>query len=189
MRLAFFAGDGDNFNFVRDLVEHFRQKGCEVRVVKGASGKRDLILENMKWSDVSWFEFANGPIIDASHLPKCCKVICRVHRYEVFYSWPRFIDWSKVDHLIFVSPFVVRALKEIHSIPIERLTKVHVIPIGIRLESFTYRKRKPGYRIASITRFHPDKNPALLLQVMAKLAEIDQRYKCFIIGRVQDPLQ
>ena len=67
-KIAFFAGDLDNFHFVQDIEGHFQSIGCETRLIKSNGMKANELSEHMSWSDTSWFEWANGPIIPASHL-------------------------------------------------------------------------------------------------------------------------
>lgn len=190
MKIAFFAGDLDNFHFVREIALHFRQRGCEVRLIPGAYEQPSRLIEHVNWSDVSWFEFANGPLLRLSSLPKPPKkILCRLHRYEAYQPTAKMVDWSKIDDLISVSPFNLKVLRELYKIDVERHTRVHIIPNPIRLERYRYRRRTGGFRIACVTRFHGDKNPAMILQVMAKVVKADPRYRCFIAGRVQDPVQ
>jgi len=55
----------------------------------------------MRWSDLTFFEFANKPLVVASHLKKVSKIIVRLHRYELF-TWANQVDWLKIDTVILV---------------------------------------------------------------------------------------
>ena len=49
----------------------------------------DQIQEAMNWADIAWFEWCDLVLIQASKkLKKTCKVICRLHSYEVFSNYP-----------------------------------------------------------------------------------------------------
>lgn len=62
---------------------------------------RKHLLRLMKWSDLTFFEFANEPLVVASHLKKVSKIVVRLHRYEVF-SWADKVDWEKIDQIVLV---------------------------------------------------------------------------------------
>lgn len=184
-KLAFFAGDDGNFHFCQPIINHFRGAGYDVRVVPGLP-KDDEIAAHMSWSDISWFEWCNGPIVAASHMPKTCKIVLRTHRYELYTEDPRNIHWPNVDHLFFVSPAVLETFKLLHYPDIEEMTQVTILPNAVDLDKFRFVEHPRGFNIAHITRIHAEKNPAMLLQIMAKLVEKDPRFRCFVAGRLQD---
>lgn len=186
LKMAFFAGDVDNFTFLKEIIDHFREQGKDVRVIESEKLTPEQLFEHMQWSDVSWFEWGNGPLIVASQLPKVCKIVARIHRYEVFTETPKLIDWSKVDDLIFVSPHVLALFKERHFSDIESRTKVSIIHNAVDLRKLTPAFSARGFNIAYVNRINKDKNPTLLIQIMAELVKRDPRFKCFIAGSVQD---
>lgn len=63
--------------------------------------QRDLnaLLRN---NDVVFFEWASHLLAAASHLPKQCAIVTRLHRYEM-YEWAERINWQAVDKVILVS--------------------------------------------------------------------------------------
>ena len=184
--IAFFAGDEDNFQFVKDIIEDYKNIGFDVRVIPANGLSQDEMYQIMQWSDISWFEWANGPIIHASNFPKVCKIVCRLHKYEVYSDTPKMINWSNVDHFILVSPVMLDVFKQFHFKDIEQTTDVRIIPNALDMERFNYSDKERGYNIAYIARFHAAKNPSLMLQVMHALVKKDDRYKCYIAGGVQD---
>jgi glycosyltransferase involved in cell wall biosynthesis len=56
----------------------------------------------MKWADVVFFEWADQYLMWATQLKKKCKIITRLHAYELF-KYADKIDWDKVDKIIFVN--------------------------------------------------------------------------------------
>jgi len=66
------------------------------------------LLSLMCWSDITFFEFANKPLVVASNLKKASKIVVRLHRYELF-SWADQVDWLKVDKVILVGSAMERA--------------------------------------------------------------------------------
>lgn len=188
-RVGFFAGDAGNFHFVRDLAACLEERDFEVRLFPEATHNPEKLAETLKWCQVAWFEWANGPIIPATQLPKSCRIICRLHRYEVYSDTPAQINWDKVDDLIFVSPGVLETFKQRLDPAIEARVRVHVIPNLVNPRRFPFLGQRPkGFDLAWVGRLHPDKNPALVLQIMAALVKADRRYRCYLIGREQDPV-
>jgi glycosyltransferase involved in cell wall biosynthesis len=56
----------------------------------------------MKENDVVFFEWSSNLLAAASHLPKVCGIVTRLHRYEM-YEWVNRINWVNVDKIILVS--------------------------------------------------------------------------------------
>lgn len=188
-RLAFFAGDQGNFHFAEDIIRFFRSLGAEVHKVDSTLLDLEQLQDEMQWCDAAWFEWGNGPIIPASKLPKTCRIICRVHRCEIYGTEARSVNWNNVDDLILVSPKFVDEFKAHIEANIESMTRVHVIPNALDIEKFSYRDKPKGFEIAHITRFHPDKNPVLMLYIMQELVKRDKRYRCHVAGHIQDMVQ
>lgn len=185
-KIAFFAGDEDNFNFLWDVIEHYRRGGHDVRVVNSIGLTVDELSQHLQWSDVSWFEWGNGPVIPATHLPKSCKIVVRIHRYEVFSDEPKRINWSNVDELIFVSDYVYGLFRERHFDNIAEITNVSVVSNAIDLEKYRLSRKERGYNIAYVNRIHRDKNPQLMLQIVSELVKREPRFKCYVAGAVKD---
>lgn len=87
--------------------------------------------------DVAFFEWSSIYLAAASHLPKRCKIITRMHHYEL-YHWATAINWEQVDRVIVVSSGMQRAFAE--NLPLYK-QKTVVVPGGIRLDHF-----QPGDR-------------------------------------------
>ena len=84
-------------------VKNFRQPKTNISIehYQNFLYKKSL-LRLMRWSDLTFFEFANKPLAVASHLNKVSKIVVRLHRYELFF-WADEVDWLKVDKVILVS--------------------------------------------------------------------------------------
>ncbi|WP_143609921.1 MULTISPECIES: glycosyltransferase [unclassified Thermosipho (in: thermotogales)] len=61
-----------------------------------------------------------------------------------------------------------------------------IIYNGIDLEKIPFMERSKGYNIAWVAHISHKKNPAMILQVIKKLTEIDKHYKIHIAGDFQD---
>jgi tetratricopeptide (TPR) repeat protein len=181
-KVAFFCG-GDGSRFLDEIVEFTKQR-FETRLFDGHTEQE--LYELMKWSDISWFEWCTNIAVVASNLPKVCKTIIRLHRYEAYEQWPQRINWANIDILITVgNSFVRDAL--LRSVPqLASRTALVTIPNGVNLEKFAFTERKRGKNIAFLANLRMVKNPAFVLQCMQKLHYIDPGYRLFFGGTFQD---
>lgn len=89
-------------------VRTFRQPQSKIHIERYQNFlyKKNL-LRLMRWSDITFFEFANKPLAVASNLKKASKIVVRLHRYELF-SWADQVDWLNVDKVILVGSAMQR---------------------------------------------------------------------------------
>jgi glycosyltransferase involved in cell wall biosynthesis len=153
--------------------------------VRHFSGDRlERMQELLKWADLAWFEWCDQLLIAATKLPKTCHIICRLHSYEAFSDMPQQVDWSKVDHLVFVNKSVRDLVR--NNIPATLPTTI--IYNGVDLSRFVLPIDKPvTKKIASVGYINYKKNPALLLYAFKKIHEYDPGYTLHIAGQHQDP--
>lgn len=152
---------------------------------------RDLnqIDEGMEWADICWFEWCDQLIAYGSNhaLAKEKKLICRIHRYEVFTDNALNVQWENVDKLIVVTEHLQNILEE--SIPdIGKRVSIHVVENGVDLTKFNFKEKKDGYNLAFIGDMNYRKNPFFMLQILKKLVEINPQYKLYIAGVFTDQL-
>jgi Flp pilus assembly protein TadD len=177
-RVAVFAS---HRMFLKDIVTSLSREN-EVRIFDGQTVEqmRDLML----WADVAWFEWCDQLLIEAAKLPKTCRMVCRLHSYEAFTDMPARVDWSKVDHLVFVNVSV----RELVRAQVKTTVASSVIHNGVDLDRFTVPADKPVTRkIASVGYINYKKNPTLLLYCFQKIHQYDSRYSLHIAGSHQDP--
>jgi glycosyltransferase involved in cell wall biosynthesis len=182
-KVAFFCGLSGDVKFLSDIYNFVAQR-VPVKFFEGADVKR--MYELMKWSDISWFEWCTDLAVEASRMPKVCRTIVRLHRFEAYCDWPAKMSWENVDTLITVgNSFVKDAL--LRQVPtLEARTRVVTIPNGVNLEKFAFLDRPRGKNIACLGYLNARKNPMFLLQCMQKLHYIDPQYKLFLAGAFQD---
>ena len=184
-KVAFFDGSGGDVKFLSDIYNFVGQR-FPVKFFEGRDVQR--MYEVMKWSDISWFEWATDLAVEASKVPKVCKMIVRLHRYEAYTDWPAKMRWENVDTLITVgNSFVKDAL--LRKVPsLDARTNVVTIPNGVKLEKFKFIERPRGKNLACIGYLNMRKNPMFLLQCMQKLNYIDPQYRLFFAGPFQDAM-
>lgn len=157
------------------------------------------IINAIECTDIIFFEWANqSAVIGTNYIweqgIKGKKVIVRLHSYEIFTSFPKQINWSAVDKLIFVAPHIRDILKE--TIPdIEEKVETEVINNGVDIDKIPFKERKPGHNIAWVGYINYKKNPQMTLQILKKLSSgilnhgiltADPEYKIHIAGSYQD---
>jgi len=184
-KVTFFCGLTGDTKFLTDIYE-FIEHRFNVRFFEGQDVNQ--MYELMKWSDISWFEWCTNIAAQASRLPKVCKNIIRLHRFEAYGEWPSHVQWENIDSLITVgNSFVEDAL--LKQVPnIRNRTQLVTIPNGVNLDKFKFIDRSRGKNIASVGYLNMRKNPMFLLQCMQKLHYIDPEYKLFFAGNFQDSM-
>jgi len=182
-KIAFFCGLRGDTKFLTDIYEY-----TGYRYPVQLSEARDIgqMYEVMKSSDISWFEWCTNMVVEASKLPKVCRNVVRLHRFEAYNDWPSRVQWENIDVLITVgNSFVKDAL--LKQVPdIENRTQLVTIPNGVNLDKFEFIDRGRGKNLACVGYLNMRKNPMFLLQCMQKLHYIDAEYKLFFAGNFQD---
>ena len=181
-KIAFFCG-ADGMTFLNDIIEFAKQR-FQIRVFQGQTEQE--LYELMKWSDISWFEWCTNFAAAASKLPKVCKNIIRLHRYEAYGIWPPQVQWDNIDMLITVGNSAVKDVLVSRVADIQSRTSMVTIANGVNLDKLSFSNRNRGKNIAFLANLRMVKNPAFLLQCMQKLHYIDKEYRLFIGGISQD---
>ena len=117
-KLGVLVGE-DNWMFFReiydDLSAHFRTevytpKTYNTPLLYGRLNRwafRSQIQGMLRRNDVCFFEWASELLSHASHMPKQCIIVTRLHRFEM-YQWANQINWDVVDRVILVSKAMER---------------------------------------------------------------------------------
>ncbi len=183
-KIAFFCGVKGDVKFLRDIYEFARER-FGVKLFEGHDLRQ--MYELMKWSDISWFEWCTSMAAEASKLPKVCKNVVRLHRFEAYSDWPSQVRWENIDLLITVGNSFVRDAIFRQVPDIDKRTRMAAIPNGVNLDKYRFTDRPRGRNIACIGYLNMRKNPMFLLQCMQKLHYIDRGYKLFFAGVFQEP--
>ena len=182
-KIAFFWG-GDGPTFLNDILDYARGR-YQVRTFEGKTTGQ--MHELMQWSDISWFEWCTDEmVVAASRLPKVCRTIVRLHRWEAYLERLDQINWQTMDVLMLVGNSFVRQALEQQVPDIARRIAVVTIPNGVNLDKFKFRRRKKGKKIVQLGHLRMIKRPDFTLQCMKKLYEIDPDYHLHFAGRWQD---
>ena len=183
-KIAFFCG-ADGPGFLKDIIEYTSGR-YPVRCFEGKTAQD--VSDLMQWSDISWFEWCTELARIGTNLPKVCRTIIRLHRYEAHLNWPQLINWDNVDMLMTVgNEWVMRAIRHWVS-DIDQRTMLVTVPNGVNLNSIDFKVNQQGKKIAFVAKLRMVKNPMLLVKCMARLLKIDPEYKLYMAGDRHDLL-
>jgi glycosyltransferase involved in cell wall biosynthesis len=123
-----------------DLAEHhqtslFKRRAINLPVLNGRVGHyclRQDLKTFMRSNKVIFFEWASELLAAATHLPKTCGIVTRLHRYEL-YKWANQVNWQAVDRLILVSQAKSREFTACFP---EQAHKILVIPEAVSVTRF-----------------------------------------------------
>ncbi|MCX6833500.1 MAG: hypothetical protein NT028_15485, partial [candidate division Zixibacteria bacterium] len=107
LKIAFFA----SFSTFLDPIMNDLRQDNEIRLFDNADPTEAQMRDLLDWCDLAWLEWCDNLVIAASKMPKRCKIICRLHSYEVFTGMPGQVDWSKIDHVVLVNRSVEELLQ------------------------------------------------------------------------------
>ncbi|MCL2700311.1 MAG: methyltransferase domain-containing protein [Phycisphaerae bacterium] len=181
-RVAFFC-DSKQFTFLQDIY-NFTADRYETHVCTDYSPEGMASL--LAWCDIAFFEWATQQVVTATMLPKTCKIVVRLHRYEAYLPTIDQIRWENVDDLITVGNSAVMDHLRSRVGDIERKTRVHVIPNGVDVARFPLVDRPRGKNLVALANIRPVKNHPLLLQCFHALYQQDPEYRLFFAGQWAD---
>ncbi len=170
----------DTWDFFHEIYAHlseqhqttlFKRKTASLPVfnsrVNGALHRRNM-LEFMRHNDVLFFEWASGLLATATHLPKSCGIVTRLHRYEL-YQWAHKINWHAVDKIILVSE--MKRQEFLARFP-EQKGKIVVIPEAVSLERFRFHSRPFKGDIGILSHLKPRKRVYDLVLTFYELLKV-----------------
>ena len=185
-KIAFISEPGME-NFMTPVAQELADRGHTVQSV--ADGDNQHIVDAVRDSEIVWLEWGNALAMhlttDAGLLNQRT-VILRIHSYEAFGPWIYYINWERIDHLIFVADHIKDlVLKKVPKIE-KLVANIHVIPNGVDLNKHKFVERKPGKNLAYAGYLNFKKGPMLLLHAFQSLVQNDPEYKLYIAGKFQE---
>jgi glycosyltransferase involved in cell wall biosynthesis len=126
--------------------------------------RRDLEAFMHK-NDLVFFEWASELLVHASRLPKSCRIVTRLHRYEL-YQWADQINWEAVDRIILVSK--AKHNEFIRKFPAQA-SKIIVIPEAISLGRFQFMPKPFNGDIGILCNLSPRKRVYELVLAFSEL--------------------
>lgn len=151
-------------------------------------GTVDEVAQAARDCDVLWFEWCGPLAVYATNQIDLCgkKTIIRLHSFEAIDTqYPNQVFWGNADHLVLVCDDVLNILRSRRA-DIARQTDVRVIHNAIECARFTSSAPKVMTDIAWVGGLEMKKNPALFIQIMAKLAAIEPACRLHVAGQFSD---
>lgn len=170
---------------MRPLTAHL-QTGWQVDFYH--PGTADEVARAAAEADALWFEWCSPLAVLATNQIdlRGKKTIVRLHSFEAIdTNYPNEVFWGNVDHLILVCDDVLDILRARRP-DIARQTDVRVIYNAIECGRFATASPKTMTDIAWVGGLEMKKNPALFLQIMARLVAHDPSYRLHVAGRFTD---
>lgn len=143
------------------------------------------IEDNIKKCDICYFTEISAALIRISRTFEMQnkKILCRISATEIESNLLEKINWSNIDAIQCNSEkdkYLLQAKLNISS------RKIFVLPFGVNIEQYRFKKRKKGYNIAYYDAINFEKGSLLLLQLLKKIVDQDPRYKLYIAGNFND---
>ena len=151
-------------------------------------GSVDEVAQAAQDADILWFEWCGPLAVFATNQMdlRGKKTIIRLHSFEAIdTNFPNEVFWGNADHLVLVCDDVLDILRSRRP-DIARQTDVRVIFNAIECARFINTAPKVMTDIAWVGGLEMKKNPALFLQIMAKLVAIDPAYRLHVAGQFSD---
>lgn len=129
-------------------------------------------------NDIVFFEWASELLAVATHLPKTCGIVTRLHRYEM-YEWINRINWEVVDKIIVVSQAKKREL--IAQFP-QQTAKIVVAAPSTSLDKFTPKPKPFAGDIGILCHLTPRKRVYDLILAFYELNQKSADWHLHIAG-------
>jgi glycosyltransferase involved in cell wall biosynthesis/ubiquinone/menaquinone biosynthesis C-methylase UbiE len=172
-------------SFLEEIVNHLKARHD---VQTCYTNNKQEIESSVEWADIVWLEFANDISVYVTNKVSTIQhktVVCRIHSYEVLHGNLPNIDFTKIDMVVFVTDHVRNIAFETYP-SITNETKTLVIQNGVNLEQFSYVERTPGFNLAVVGDINNKKNPAMWIEIMSRLVNINPQYKLNVAGNIQE---
>jgi glycosyltransferase involved in cell wall biosynthesis len=145
--------------------------------VNGYLFRKDL-ASFLRAHDVVFFEWASELLAAASHMPKACGIVTRLHRYEL-YQWAERINWDAVDRVILVSEAKHREFSA--AFP-HHAHKATVIPEAVSVNRFAWNDKPYGGDIGILCHLKPRKRVYELVLAFHELVQARADFHLHIGG-------
>jgi len=179
-RVAFFCGF-DDLPAVQDLYE-FVARRFPTRLADGDRPKETFEL--MQWCDIAWFEGCAGGLVQASRLPKVCRIAARLQAAEALGPAAAEVNWAHVDVLAAAGARPIGPRAGAAGAP--GPGAVRCLGYGVNLDRWPFADRPRGAHLACLVHDAGSANLPLLLQCFHALHRADGRYKLFVAGLARD---
>lgn len=124
-KLGVFVDNNNNWLFFQEIfddlasrypVEVYKRRSYNIPLLYGRLNRWALqegVRSTLRRNDICFFEWSGELLAQASHMPKSCGIVTRLHSYEL-YMWASKINWQSVDKIILLSQFMREKFIELY---------------------------------------------------------------------------
>lgn len=134
--------------------------------------------ELAKRAKTVWVEWANEKAIEVSNIELPAKKILRIHAYEAFTEYAYKINWNGFDKVVFIDKYI----KDYVERQFGKVNGAVIIPNGVDLQKFTFKKKEKNNKIAYAGYLTRKKGIGELLLIAKSLPD----YEFHLAGRYQE---
>jgi len=146
----------------------------------------DDLVRMLHGCDIAWFEDCTRQLVIASKAAKRWRIICRLRLGGAYGPWMEQTRWENVDALIVPPNRAILEYLRQRVGNLEGRTRLVIIPDGVDLARFAFRRREAGKNLACIGRLDMRHNPMFLLQCFHRLHAADAASRLFFAGMFTD---
>jgi hypothetical protein len=143
------------------------------------------LKEKTDWADIVFIDWMNFPTVWASrYFPDNIKLITRCHSHEAFTSFPLSINFSRINHVIFVASPIKNIFNKLFSRYLKP-RQVSVIPNLRDLSRFLEVDTSDDarwWKVGLLKYSIATKGPLFALEVIKSLKRVDSRWKLILGG-------
>lgn len=177
---------GHDLKFIEHIIEYFKSKlGYEVKIDKWDGHEihnEEKSLQILEWADILFCEWGLGNVLwYQKHKKRHQKLIVRLHRFEMNTKFPVQFDYSKIDQIIAISPYIYEEFHRVAKVPREQMK---VVFNAIDVDRFDREKTVNNQYNIGLIGFVPKlKRLDRAIDIFEQLYNIDNRYHLYIKGK------
>ncbi len=176
---------GHDFKFLFGIISEFEKDDYEVRTDQWsghATHDEEVSKEMVAWADIIFCEWGLGNVIwYQNHKRDDQKLFVRMHRFEMNTEYPSQFNYSKIDTIIAISPYIFEEFHRVSCVPRD---KMQVIYNSVQVNQFDKLKKDGSEFNIGIVGIVPSlKRFDRALDILEALLEKDTRYKLYVKGQ------
>lgn len=168
---GFYTGSIRENHFAKPILKELVHQGYDVTTTYDTN----LLPKLYQSVDYLWIEWGEKWLLDILRKPRDCKIIVRIHRYEVDRPFAKDINWNNADLLWFVNQDVEANFR--NKFP-DVSTPSVVIPNAVDVDEIKFQDRKKfGKKIVLFSiRFSDIKDFPCAIKIFDKVSESDDKF-------------
>jgi glycosyltransferase involved in cell wall biosynthesis len=181
--LGIVVGD-ETWHFFKEIYDYLcrRYRVSVFRPIGGVGPQNASLIHDLReflqQHQVAFFEWSSQLLALATQLQTDCRIVTRLHRYELF-SWADKVDWTRVEATIFVSSAMLKKFKAVSR---ELPARTVVIPPGVSTRRFHPLRQRLNRRIGTLCWLTPRKRVYELIISFAGVCRSHPHLKLSIAG-------